>query len=322
MTYYLSAMTITQKMLSAATNAVALFGENRVDETREFYRRLVTDEGGFAGRDGRTDLYYTVFGLLGCRALNAPVPLPAVRTYLASFALGEKLDTIHVSCLARWWAILGDEGRPPGLAKTLRKRIEACRSADGGYAQQPGMESGSAYGCFLAMGTYEDLGADLPNPAGVAACLRALAVGDGSYANDAMMPICSLPATAAAAVVLGRIGLEKGDRHLRGPNNRPAAEPVPVFERPAKTSDWLLSQHDPNGGLRAVPLAPEPDLLSTAVAMLALRELGADLSGIRENCLRFVDSLYAGGGFGGHAADHSPDAEYTFYGLLAMGCLT
>jgi len=309
-------------MLSAASDAVALLGAGRADEVRKFYRRLLTDNGGFGGRDGRSDLYYTVFGLLACRALGAEVPAPAVRRYLAGFGLGERLDMVHVSCLARCWAVLGGDGAPAGLAKALLERIEACQSADGGYAQQPGSRAGSAYGCFLALGTYEDLGAALPSPAGLAACLAALAVGDGSYANDAMMPIGSVPATAAAVMVLGYVGLEKGYRHLRGPNSRPATEPVPVFEDLARAADWLLSQHDPGGGFRAVPLAPEPDLLSTAVALLVLRRLGADVAPIRKSCLRFVHSLQASGGFAGHAHGDAPDAEYTFYGLTALGCLS
>ena len=43
----------------------------------------------------------------------------------------------------------------------------------------------------------------------------------------------------------------------------------------------------------------------------------------RERCLDFVDSLWsAEGGFHGHWADDHLDAEYTFYGLLALGHLS
>jgi hypothetical protein len=44
---------------------------------------------------------------------------------------------------------------------------------------------------------------------------------------------------------------------------------------------------------------------------------------IRERCLDFVDSVWnAEGGFHGHWADDHLDAEYTFYGLLALGHLS
>ena len=44
---------------------------------------------------------------------------------------------------------------------------------------------------------------------------------------------------------------------------------------------------------------------------------------IRERCLDFLDTLWsAEGGFHGHWADDHLDAEYTFYGLLALGHLS
>jgi hypothetical protein len=66
-----------------------------------------------------------------------------------------------------------------------------------------------------------------------------------------------------------------------------------------------------------------PDLLSTATALHALSCLDRPLSPAkREQCLDFIDTLWdAGGGFHGHWADDDLDAEYTFYGLLALGHL-
>jgi hypothetical protein len=43
---------------------------------------------------------------------------------------------------------------------------------------------------------------------------------------------------------------------------------------------------------------------------------------LRNSCLEFLDTLWTNrGGFHGHWADEEIDAEYTFYGLLAMGHL-
>jgi len=63
------------------------------------------------------------------------------------------------------------------------------------------------------------------------------------------------------------------------------------------------------------------DLLSTAVALYALRLASVELGDLREACLDFVDSLWSPGGFHGCVADRTPDCEYTFYGLLALGSL-
>ena len=73
-----------------------------------------------------------------------------------------------------------------------------------------------------------------------------------------------------------------------------------------------------------MPAAPLPDLLSTATALHALACLEIPLPApIRERCLDFIDTLWsADGGFHGHWADDHLDAEYTFYGLLALGHLS
>lgn len=72
-----------------------------------------------------------------------------------------------------------------------------------------------------------------------------------------------------------------------------------------------------------MPMAPMPDLLSTATALHALAGLEFDLTPIHEKCLDFVDSLWTNqGAFHGHWADDLLDIEYTFYGLLALGHLS
>jgi prenyltransferase beta subunit len=88
--------------------------------------------------------------------------------------------------------------------------------------------------------------------------------------------------------------------------------------------DWLMAQQHPNGGFLAVPGAPLPDLLSTATALHALACLERRVpSRVHERCLDFIDTLWsADGGFHGHWADDHLDAEYTFYGLLALGHLS
>ena len=90
-----------------------------------------------------------------------------------------------------------------------------------------------------------------------------------------------------------------------------------------EAGDWLLTQCLPEGGFRATPRAPLPDLLSTATAIHALAGLERPLEPIREPCLDFVDSLWTNrGAFHGHWADDHLDCEYTYYGLLALGHLS
>ena len=89
---------------------------------------------------------------------------------------------------------------------------------------------------------------------------------------------------------------------------------------PAGVGDWFLERWHPAGGFCAAPDAPLPDLLSTAVALHALDALDASWRDRRETVLDFIDSLWTNvGAFHGSWADDEPDAEYTFYGLVALG---
>jgi hypothetical protein len=190
----------------------------------------------------------------------------------------------------------------PGLVRALLERIEAFRKPDGGYEGDPQLSHGTAYGAFVALGAYQDLGHQPPQPLELIRCLKHLETTDGAWSNAPDLPIGSLNATAGAVTLI---------RHLGLPVN-------------AAVGDWLLAQFHPQGGFLAVPGAPLPDLLSTATALHALSCLGRRIpSGIHERCLDFIDTLWsAEGGFHGHWADDQLDAEYTFYGILALGHLS
>jgi hypothetical protein len=77
-----------------------------------------------------------------------------------------------------------------------------------------------------------------------------------------------------------------------------------------------------NGSYSAVKGAPSGDLLSTGVALYALRFANTDLRIIKPDSLAYIDSLYSDGGFCAAPTDPNPDVEYTFYGLLALGSLS
>ena len=86
--------------------------------------------------------------------------------------------------------------------------------------------------------------------------------------------------------------------------------------------DWLLRCRHPQGGFRATPSAPLPDLLSTAVVLHVWAAAQRELGSLRESCLDFLDGLWTNAGsFHGHWAEDQLDCEYTFYGLLALGHL-
>jgi hypothetical protein len=283
-------------MLQVARLAAGELGDS-ADLVRAFLRGQFTDEGGACDRGGKADLYYTIFALAGLQALDAEIPTAWLQSFLQRFGDGADLDFIHLGALARCWAALGSTH----VADDLLRRIEAHRSLDGGYDAERGAAHGNAYGCFVALGSYQDLGRELPEPLHMVQCLKLLETPDGAWGNLRGMKRGTVTATAAAVTLLHQLGM---------PLNPAVA-------------DWLLAQVHPEGGWFAVPGAPIPDLLSTATALHALACLDRPLpTRLREKCLDFIDTLWsAEGGFHGHWADDHLDAEYTFYGLLALGHL-
>lgn len=284
-------------MMRAARSAPGLLPDAGLVE--RFLLGRIREDGGFRGRSGASDLYYTVFALEGLLALGAEAPTDRVAAFLRGFGAGESLDLVHLACLIRCWADL--PGRPPAAPEAMADLIESFRSADGGYAPSRRSPRGSVYACFLAVGAYQDLQRPPPDPGGVIRCIDSLQTRDGVYSNDRAVEFGSTPATAAAATAL---------RHL-GQSVRPAV------------ADWLLGRCDPGGGFVAMPLAPLPDLLSTAVALHALAGMGTSLDAVRPACVEHVQGLRAAeGGFYGSRADDVLDCEYTYYALLTLGHLS
>lgn len=305
-------------MLQVARLAPKLLGES-ADLVRDFLLRQQNPDGGFKDRTGKSDLYYTVFGMDGLRALDvssfksqlpgpAPESSPALeraKEYLRAFRSGESLDFVHLCCLARCRAALPNpvpaEPRAPDLPGAILRRIEGFRVEDGGYSPDAGRPSGTAYAAFLALGAYQDLKAELPEPMRLVQSLKFLETPDGAWANERKVKIGSTNATAAAVTTLRNLG-------------------VPVNQA---AGDWLLARCHSEGGFLAAANAPIPDLLSTATALHALAGLEVPFEQLKEKCLDFIDTLWTNeGGFHGQWADDHLDCEYTYYGLLALGHLS
>ena len=285
-------------MIETAGRAQTHLGDS-LQAVRECLRSHLDPIGAFRDRQGRPDVYYTVFGLEAARAAGMPLDLDQTAQFLDILGDGSRLDFVHTAALGRCWA---NTGRPidPHVAERILQRIESHRSTDGGYGDASGAPVGLAYHNFLALCSYQDLAGKMPNPQGVVDSLALLERAEGGYVTqpDATHP--AVPATAAAIVTLHSLGRPLHQRSL----------------------DWLLRQCKAIGGFPAAPLAPVQDLLSTATALFALTQAGADIDPIRNRCIEFIESLWdTGGGFCGNWLDETVDCEYTYYGLLALGCL-
>jgi len=322
-------MSIRLEMLQVARLAPKLLGDS-AELVVNFLRSQQNDDGGFKDRKGASDLYYTVFGLDALTALQQPIDADRVRSFLQKFGDGSSLDFVHLCALARCRAALTERGRSRpqhaddgksdrniptpstqggAAGKDIRApmlaRLASFRARDGGFHPKPGSAHGTAYGAFLAVAAYQDLGASIPEPMELVRSLKFLETEDGAWTNELFgrdrMPEGATNSTAAAVTVLRNLGM-------------------PV--NPA-VGNWLLAQAHPEGGFIAVPGSPMPDLLSTATALHALAGLQVSFEHLKERCLDFIDSLWTNAGsFHGNWADDHLDTEYTCYGLLALGHLS
>ena len=191
----------------------------------------------------------------------------------------------------------------PETRANIGNRIEDYRAEDGGYNPKAKSTAGTAYGAFLALGAHQDLKISLTEPLRVIQSLKFLETGDGAWTNDRLAPgkTGSTNATAAAVIALHNL-------------NAPIHDGV---------ADWLLRQAHDQGGFRAAPATPIPDLLSTATALHALSALETPFEAIKDPCLDFLDSLWTNeGSFFGNWTEETLDCEYTFYALLALGHLS
>ncbi len=286
--------------------------EFRVRQTAYLAGRQNAD-GGFSGRDGGSDLYYTGFALRSLGVLAALTPEVAERaaTFLRA-SLQQQASVIdlfswlYCSLLVRFCGgpdILADS--PPDWPDRVAGVLETFRTADGGYARNPEAASGSTYHTFLVGLCYQLLDRDLPRPEEVVRFVLSRRRDDGGFVEIAPMRRSGTNPTAAAVGTLQMF-----------------ADGIPAELRPALI-DFLAGTVSSEGGLRANTRVPLADLLSTFTGVWTMDQLGA-LEQIDKGALkRYTWSLeLSTGGFRGGLWDNGLDVEYTFYGLGTLGLLS
>ncbi|GIW81323.1 MAG: beta-hydroxylase [Gemmatales bacterium] len=269
-------------------------------------------DGGFSGRDGISDLYYTGFALRGLAILDCLTEdvgrkcSSYLRNCLRSEASIVDFFSLLVSC-----ALVQSCGGPDILEDAIAdwpdrvaQELESFRSDDGGYAKSADGKYGSTYHTFLVALCYELLGRTVPQPNRIVEFVASRRRDDGGYVEIAAMKRSGTNPTAAA---IGTLQILHSDDF-----------PVLTPQVRHVTANFLLGLRSPDGGFLANSRAPLADLLSTFTALWTLKTLDALDQVDTDQLSRFVDQLERdNGGFGGGIWDEATDAEYTFYGL---GC--
>ncbi|HEX4612423.1 MAG TPA: prenyltransferase/squalene oxidase repeat-containing protein, partial [Urbifossiella sp.] len=271
-------------------------------------------DGGWPGREGGSDIYYTGFALRSLAVLQALDPAVCagaadfLRTRMAGS--GSVIDLFSL-VVSGYLVPLG--GGPDVLAEAppdWRERVgavlESFRSPDGGFGKTPGAPHGSTYTSFLVVLCHELLGTPTPDAERLAAFVRGRRRDDGGYVEISAMRRSGTNPTAAGVGVLQILGALSDEAR-------------------AAVADFLAALPAPfEGGLRANDRIPAADLLSTFTGGWTLDQIGRpdrlDWPAVRDFALACEA---AAGGFRGGLWDDRTDVEYTFYGLgtLALAAL-
>lgn len=267
------------------------------------------EDGGFSGREGGSDLYYTGFALRGLAVLDALTPeicqraAGFLRASLTRQASVIDFFSLLYSCLLVRLVggpdVLADS--PPDWPDRVAATLESFRTSDGGYAKTIDGQSGSTYHTFLVALCYQLLGRSLPRTAEMVRFIASRRREDGGYVEIAPMRKSGTNPTAAAMGLLQMAAAEF---------------PQALEDARGGVSDFLVGMVSPEGGLRANGRAPLADLLSTFTAAWTLEALG-DLSRLNGETVRSYAALLERpqGGFHGGLWDEGCDVEYTFYGI-------
>jgi geranylgeranyl transferase type-2 subunit beta len=287
-------------------------------EVRERNTRYLLEaqnpDGGFSGREGGSDLYYTGFALRSLAVLQALNPdvcgraADFLRTKLMGSAGVVDFFSLVVSCslvpIGGGPDVLADA--PPDWRGRVAAMLETFRTPDGGYGKTPGAPHGSTYTSFLVTLCLQLLDRPNPEPEQLAAFVKSRRRPDGGYVEISAMKRSGTNPTAAGVGVLQILG--ELDEHAKAGTAAFLAQLPSSFE----------------GGMRANDRIPAADLLSTFTGGWTLDQLGCAerldwdrVRGYADECERPI------GGFRGGLWDDRTDVEYTFYGLgtLALAAL-
>lgn len=284
-------------------------------ETQRLHSRYILDrqlaDGGWAGREGVSDLYYTSFalrslailGLLdGAVAENAATflksRLSSHQSVVDLLSLVYSAKLIEAAC-----GLDTFQAARPDWSQRLVDFLTTLRRPDGGYSKSFEGQAGSTYQTFLILLCHQLIGQPIPAIDAIADFLMAQRQADGGFLEIRVAKRSGANPTAAAVGALQV--LKKLDMHVI-----------------TNVAQFLSQLQTDEGGLQANTRIPLPDLLSTFTGCVTLCNIDQIDCISRESAYRYgLQMQRPSGGFCGFELDPGEDVEYTFYGLGLLSLL-
>jgi len=293
-------------------SGLATMDDARRERHRAFVLSQQMPDGGFRGREGDSDLYYTGFAVRCLMILGGMTPdeYQQLTRYLRSLRQESRSVIDLVSWLYSGLAVQLSGGEDPfadaaaDWMDRIAETLESVRTEDGGYAKTTEGAAGSTYHSFLVALIYELIGKPLPQPNRLIQFLYDRQRDDGGFVEIAPMKRSGTNPTAAAVAVLTMLGGMDG-------------------ELKADVRDFLREVRSSEGGFQANTRIPFADGLSTFTGLLTCQDLGfRDLlkpAAVEQFLTEWLE--FPTGGFRGASWDENADVEYTFYGLGTLALL-
>lgn len=295
-----------------------LNGLDGMDDTRrERHRSFVLDrqraDGGFSGRQGESDLYYTSFAVR-CLALLGALDENGCRR-IGRFLVEQTHEQLNVIDLMSWLnaalaiEVFGgvelDDQIPEDWGQRSVGALERLRTDDGGYAKTEDAVSGSTYHSFLAALAYELIGQPIPQRDSLIQFVHGRRRDDGGFVEIRAMKRSGTNPTAAAVALLTMFDCL--DAAVRKDVHR-----------------FLSLVKDAHGGFHANTRMPIADGLSTFTGLLTALEIGLDdlIDAAADRTFVSNELELATGGFRAASWDDEADVEYTYYGLGTYSLLS
>lgn len=277
----------------------------------DYVLRKQRKDGGWAGREGDSDVYYTSFALRSLAILGlleGPVAeraakflqsrLTAHETIVDLLSLVYSVKLIEAAC-----GLDALASSREGWGARLAELLHSLRRSDGGFSKSLEGQAGSTYQTFLVLLCLELIEQPCPDADAAAAFLLKQRQTDGGFLEIRVAKRSGTNPTAAA------IGALQVLKRLDDETAQTAAE-------------FLAELQTDEGGFQANTRIPLPDLLSSFTACVTLADLdqlgSIDIAAVR----RYAESMQQpSGGFRGFEFDPADDIEYCFYGLGLLALL-
>ncbi len=266
-------------------------------------------DGGWSGREGDSDLYYSAFALRSLAVLDAlSLDVCDRATGFLRSCLTRQASVVDFFSLLYACLLIQVSGGPDVLEASpadwpdrVAETLESFRLPDGGYKKTAEGVSSSTYHTFLVALCYQMLGRPLPDVAAVVRFVEARHRDDGGFVE---VPAARRSGTNPTAAAVGLL-------EMAGPEGAALLDQVREG-----VAELLVESVSDEGGIRANPRVPLADLLSTFTGVWTLAQIDRADRIDKGALLGYVRELErAEGGFHAGLWDVGYDVEYAFYGL-------